>query len=58
MNEKLRRDARQIALGAIAAVLPDEAVRRALEGREFPGRVVLAAAGSLADGPHGSGVPG
>ena len=48
MNEKLRRDARQIALGAIAAVLPDEAVRRALEGREFPGRVVLAAAGKAA----------
>ena len=30
MREKLRRDARQIALGAIAAVLPDEAVREQL----------------------------
>ena len=45
MNQKLRNDANQIINAAIAAVMPDAAVRRALEGREFPGRVVLVAAG-------------
>ena len=48
MNDKLRRDAWQIVDRAIGAVLPDEAVRRALEGREFPGRVVLVAVGKAA----------
>ena len=48
MNDKLRRDARRIADRAIGAVLPDEAVRRALEGREFSGRVVLVAVGKAA----------
>ena len=48
MNDKLRRDARRIVDQAIGAVLPDEAVRRALEGRKFPGRVVLVAAGKAA----------
>ena len=33
---------------AIAAVLPDAAVRRAVEGKEFPGRVLLVAAGKAA----------
>ncbi|MDY3280847.1 glycerate kinase type-2 family protein [Dysosmobacter sp.] len=48
MNDKLRRDGRRIVDRAIGAVLPDEAVRRALEGREFSGRVVLVAAGKAA----------
>ena len=48
MNEKLRRDAEQIVRSAIATVLPDRAVERALEGMEFPGRVFLAAAGKAA----------
>ena len=48
MNDKLRRDARRIADRAIGAVLPDEAVRRALEGREFSGKVVLVAVGKAA----------
>ncbi len=48
MRERLRRDAAFIIDRAIAAVLPDEAVRRALEGRTFPGRVVLVAAGKAA----------
>ena len=48
MNEMLRRDADRIVEGAIAAVLPDEAVRRALEGRSFAGRVLLVAAGKAA----------
>ena len=33
---------------AIAAVQPDAAVRRALEGKEFPGRVLLVATGKAA----------
>ena len=38
----LRQDCEQIVRQAIAAVQPDEAVRRALEGRAFPaGRLVL-----------------
>ena len=45
MNKILRTRADEIAREAIEAVLPDEAVIRALEGRTFPGRVVLIAAG-------------
>ena len=45
MNQKLRNDADKIIKAAIAAVMPDAAVRRALEGREFHGRVVLVSAG-------------
>ena len=41
-------DAQQIISDSIAAVLPDEAVRRALTGRSFPGRVVLVAIGKAA----------
>jgi len=41
----LRKDADRIIQSAIHAVLPDAAVQRALDGREFPGRVVLVAAG-------------
>ena len=48
MNHDLRRDADAIIASAIEAVLPDAAVRRALEGREFPGRVLLVAAGKAA----------
>lgn len=43
---KLRQDADAIIQAAIAAAQPDEAVRKALEGRDFgSGRVVLVAAG-------------
>ena len=35
----LREDAKYIYTRAIEAVLPDEAVRRALDGADFPGRV-------------------
>ena len=48
MSERLRADAAQIVAESIRAVLPDEAVRRALEGRTFPGRVLLIAAGKAA----------
>ena len=44
----LRQDADAIILQAINAVKPDAAVRRALGGRRFPGRVVLVAAGKAA----------
>ena len=40
-NAILRRDAQEIISRAIAAVQPDEAVARALAGKEFPGRVFL-----------------
>ena len=48
MSRSMREDARIIIDRAIRAVLPDEAVRRALQGKEFPGRVVLVAAGKAA----------
>ena len=48
MEQCLREDAQQIIDQAIRAVQPDEAVRRALAGRSFPGRVVLVAAGKAA----------
>ena len=48
MNQKLRNDAKQIVQKAISAVLPDEAVQRALQGKAFTGRVVLVAAGKAA----------
>ncbi len=48
MNEKLRRHALEITAESIRRVLPDAAVRRALEGREFPGRVVIVAVGKAA----------
>ena len=44
----MRKQADTIIRSAIAAVLPDEAVRRALAGKEFPGRVILVAAGKAA----------
>lgn len=48
MNQTMRQDAYYIIGGTLKAVLPDEAVRRVLENRTFPGRVVLAAAGKAA----------
>ena len=48
MNKLLRAHADTIIHSAINAVKPDEAVARALTGRVFPGRVVLAAAGKAA----------
>lgn len=45
MNKLLREHADAIVKSAIDAVKPDEAVARALEGKEFPGRVLLVSAG-------------
>ena len=48
MDQKLRNQADQIISAAIAAVQPDAAVIRALEGTHFPGRVILVAVGKAA----------
>jgi len=48
MDKELHNHAEHIVAGAIRAVQPDEAVARALAGREFPGRVLLVAAGKAA----------
>ena len=48
MRNTVRKDAQTIVTRSIAAVLPDAAVRRALENRTFSGRVVLVAAGKAA----------
>ena len=48
MNKQLRRDAETIIHRAIAEVKPDYAVEKALEGRTFPGKVYLVAAGKAA----------
>ena len=48
MNNALRKDADRIVRDVIAAVQPDAAVRKALAGRAFPGRVLLVAAGKAA----------
>ncbi len=48
MDKMLRADADAIIAASISAVQPDGAVRRALTGLEFPGRVVLVAAGKAA----------
>ena len=48
MNPILRAHAEAIVRQSIKAVLPDEAVRRALRDRHFPGRVFLVAAGKAA----------
>lgn len=45
MNTQLRTHADQIIQHAIHAVLPDAAVKQALDGQTFPGRVILVAAG-------------
>ncbi|MBR2309655.1 MAG: glycerate kinase [Oscillospiraceae bacterium] len=44
----MRGDANTIIREAIQRVLPDSAVKRALEGKTFPGKVVLVAAGKAA----------
>ena len=48
MDKLLRSHADQIISASIQAVLPDEAVKRALEGLTFPGRVLLVAGGKAA----------
>ena len=48
MNQQLRQDAARIIADAIHAVLPDQAVIRALEAASFPGRIRLVAAGKAA----------
>ena len=48
MIEMLRKHAEHIARSAIAAVLPDVAVKEALTGVEFPGRVFVVAVGKAA----------
>lgn len=48
MNRKLRIDAEKAAYTAVNAVLPEGAVRRALLGKTFPGRVFLIAVGKAA----------
>ena len=46
--EVLRKNAEYITKNAIKAVLPDEAVKRALKGRTFEDRVILVAIGKAA----------
>ena len=48
MNRELRRHADYIINEAIRAVQPDAAVIRALQGRSFPGRIILVAVGKAA----------
>lgn len=48
MHPTLHSDAQTIIRRSIQSVLPDEAVRRALQGRTFSGKVVLVAAGKAA----------
>ena len=48
MNQTLRNHADRIVREAIAAVQPDAAVQRALKNMDFPGRVLLVAAGKAA----------
>lgn len=48
MDMEMRRQADQIIHAAIREVMPDAAVARALEDVEFPGRVILVAAGKAA----------
>ncbi len=48
MDGLLRSHTEKIVSRAIAAVLPDEAVKRALTGKAFPGRVLLVAVGKAA----------
>ena len=45
---RLRQHADRIVEKSIAAVLPDSAVERALEGADFPGNVILVAVGKAA----------
>ncbi|MDO4982171.1 MAG: glycerate kinase [Eubacteriales bacterium] len=48
MDRQLREDADAIVAASINAVLPDEAVHRALKNRVFPGRIYIVAVGKAA----------
>ena len=48
MDKNLRARADAIVSASIKAVQPDDAVRRALAGQNFPGRILLVAAGKAA----------
>ena len=48
MNQALRRDADRIIAASLRAVLPDEAVRRALADFRSEGRTLLVAVGKAA----------
>ena len=48
MDQLLRSHADAIVKASITAVLPDEAVKRALDGQNFPGRVLLVSTGKAA----------
>jgi hydroxypyruvate reductase len=48
MDKDLRKISDTIIEAAIRAVLPDEAVKRALSGRQFSGKIILVAAGKAA----------
>ena len=48
MDKRLRQQADAIVSAAIKAVQPDDAVRRALDGQSFPGRILLVSAGKAA----------
>jgi len=48
MDKRLRQRADAIVSAAIKAVQPDDAVRRALDGQSFPGRILLVSAGKAA----------
>lgn len=48
MNRTMRNDAHRIINHALPAVLPDQAVRRALQNQIFNGRVVLVSVGKAA----------
>ena len=54
MNETLRRHGEKAANAAIRAVMPRDAVCRALEGKTFPGRVFLVAVGKAAPAMAGA----
>lgn len=48
MKKTLHSDAKRIISGAIGEVMPEEAVKRALEGKEFTGRVIAVSVGKAA----------
>lgn len=48
MKQTLRQQAQRIISASISAVVPDEAVLRALKGITFPGKVILVAVGKAA----------
>lgn len=48
MRDTMREDANYIIESSLKAVLPDEAVRKTLEGRSFSGKLVLISVGKAA----------